>query len=588
VSGAPDHYAPPVTSPAPMSPDEFRRAGHAMIDWIADYWGGLAADASAGAQPKFPVLSRASPGDLLAQLPAGAPESGEAWDAIAADVDRLIMPGITHWQSPHFYAYFPASASFPGVLGELLSAGLGVNGMLWATSPAATELELRVVDWVARLLGLPDKFLNGAAGGSRRSGPPDARDVPSCIEPSPRDRALRQAAPAGAGAIQGTASESALIAMLAARARALWADPAPDPDSLTLYTSTQAHSSIIKAAMIAGLARSPDDRRRVRLIGTDAAYAMDPATLRDAIASDLAAGLRPFYICATVGTTSSTAIDPVRAIGEIAHRHTIWLHVDAAHAGAAAICPEFRHLLDGVDLADSLCFNPHKWLLTNFDCDLFWTSDRASLERALSITPEYLRTTASPGGTGVPPVTSGGTGVPPVSAAPAEPDPPPSAGTGATSVPPFDPVDLRDWQVPLGRRFRALKLWFVLRRYGAANLRAHVREHVRLAALFESWVRADARFELLAPRTLNLVCFRLKGPSGGDGPTTDMVNRNLLNRLNASGKIYLTHTVLPRRPHGPDGPPPSAFTLRFCVGSAATREEHVRAAWELIRAAAAG
>jgi len=531
-----------------MSPDEFRRAGHAMVDWIADYWGALGRDASAGgstsAPARFPVLSRAEPGALLAQLPAHAPEDAEPWDRIAADVDGLILPGLTHWQSPHFYAYFPAEASFPGVLGELLSAGLGVNGMLWSTSPAATELELRVLDWMAGLLGLPEKFRNDSES--------------------------------GAGCIQGTASESTLIALLAARARALAADPGLDPERLALYTSTQAHSSVIKGAMIAGLASSPDDHRRVRLIDTDAAYAMDPAALERAINRDLGAGLRPFYVCATVGTTSSTAIDPVPAIGAITRRHRLWLHVDAAHAGAAAVCPEFRHLLDGVDLADSLCFNPHKWLLTNFDCDLFWTGDKPSLLRALSITPEYLRNAAAviPGGTGVPPVFVGrwGTGS-------AE-----AADTGGTPVPPFEAPDLRDWQIPLGRRFRALKLWFVLRRYGAANLRAHIREHVRLAELFESWVRADGRFEILAPRVLNLICFRL-GPTSEvpDGPQNDARNRALLNRLNASGRMYLTHTVLHRRER--DGSSSPVFTLRLCVGSSATAEEHVRAAWGMIREA---
>ncbi len=555
-----------------MSPDEFRRAGHAMVDWIADYWSTLASDAAAPASTpaRLPVLSRAKPGELLAQLPDRAPEDAEPWDAIAADVDRLIVPGLTHWQSPHFYAYFPASASFPGVLGELLSAGLGVNGMLWATSPAATELELRVVDWMAKLLGLPEKFLNDPSDGGTGVPPVLVRRSAAAA-----DTGGTPVPPAsGAGCIQGTASESTLIALLAARARALATDPTLDADQLVLYTSTQAHSSIIKAAMVAGLASSPDDRRRVRLIETDAGLAMDPKALEAAIEFDRAAGLRPFYVCATVGTTSSTAIDPVRAIGAIAAKHRVWLHVDAAHAGAAAICPEFRHLLEGVDLADSLCFNPHKWLLTNFDCDLFWTSDRASLLAALSITPEYLRNTAVPvaGGTGAPPVTVGGCA--PGSAG--------AADTGGTPVPPPSPQpDLRDWQVPLGRRFRALKLWFVLRRYGAEHLRAHVREHVRLAAEFESWVRADPRFELLAPRTLNLVCFRLRGP---DGPETDARNRDLLNRLNAGGKLYLTHTVLERRSQGRTRAP--AFTLRLCVGSAATREQHVRTAWEMIRAAA--
>jgi aromatic-L-amino-acid decarboxylase len=491
-----------VTGPVPhMTRDEFRRAGHALIDWIADYWDRVA---------DLPVLSRVQPGDILASLPEAAPEDPEPWEAIAADVDRLIMPGITHWQSPNFFAFFPANASPPAVLGELLSAGLGVNGMLWATSPAATELETRMLDWMARLLGLPERFLSTSPGGG--------------------------------GVIQGTASESTLVAMLAARRRALQRDPAA---RLVAYTSTQAHSSVIKAAMIAGLARDSDDREHLRLIDVDDSFAMRPDLLRDAMRRDRAAGLTPFYVCATVGTTSSTAVDPLEAIGPLCAEFAgeagkVWLHVDAAHAGAACICPEFRWMLRGVEHADSLCFNPHKWLLTNFDCDLFWTADRAALTGALSITPEYLRNAASE--------------------------------RGAT--------DYRDWQVPLGRRFRALKLWFVLRRYGAAGLRAHVREHVRLAALFEDLVRTEGAnlFEIAAPRTINLVCFRLRG----DGPAADDRNRALLDRINATGRAYLTHTALP----APGGGRPRVV-LRLCVGSTWTAEEHVRAAWRLIRDEAA-
>jgi len=481
-----------------MTPEQFRAAGHAMIDWIADYWARV---------ESLPVLSRAAPGDLLAALPASPPERGEAWEAIIADVDRLIMPGITHWQSPNFFAFFPANASAPAVLGELLSAGLGVNGMLWATSPAATELETRMLDWMAELIGLPEPF--------------------------------RSTSPSGGGVIQGTASESALIAMLAARRRALNRAPGAE---LVAYTSTQAHSSIVKAAMIAGLADSPQDRRRLRLIGVDGTFAMRPDLLAEAMREDAAAGRVPFYVCATVGTTSSTAVDPVGAIGPICRERGAWLHVDAAHAGAACVCPEFRWLLDGVEHADSLCFNPHKWLLTNFDCDLFWTSDKASVVGALSITPEYLRNAASE--------------------------------AGAT--------DYRDWQIPLGRRFRALKLWFVLRHYGAEGLRAHIRQHVRLAALFESLVREEGgeHFEIPAPRTINLVCFRLRG----EGPEADERNRALLDRINATGEAYLTHTVLPPADGG-DGP--GRYTLRMAIGGTMTRERHVRRAWEVIRREAA-
>ena len=500
-----------------MSPDEFRTLGHRAVDFIVDYMRSI---------EQFPVLSQSRAGDTAAAIPSHPPEDAlTEWDEVFADLTRTILPGLTHWQSPNFFAFFPCSASGPGIIGEILSAGLNVNGMLWATSPAATELETRVLDWMAEMLDLPEAFRS--EGGT------------------------------GGGCIQGTASESTLIALLAARQRVISTfgkdgkcqSPVPpgsptgsDPH-LTLYASTQAHSSIIKAAMITGLARTPEDRTHLRLIGTNADHAMRPDLLEKAIREDLAAGRVPAYVCATVGTTSSTAVDPVMAVAQVirdtgAAKRGCWLHVDAAHSGAACICPEFRPMLDGVEFADSLCFNPHKWLLTNFDCDCFWTRDRAALVSALSISPEYLRNQATQSG---------------------------------------QVIDYRDWQIPLGRRFRALKLWLVIRHYGTEGLRAHIREHVRLAELFESWVRADSRFELAAPRTVNLVCFRLKG----DGSAADGRNRSLMDRLNASGKLYLTHTSLPDV-HGV-----SRIVLRMAIGSTATQERHVRAAWDLIRQAAA-
>jgi aromatic-L-amino-acid decarboxylase len=475
-----------------MSPADFRARGHALIDWIASYWESLQRPDTAP-----PVLSRARPGDILAQLPLHAPQQPESWDSILADFQRIILPGVTHWQSPSFFAYFPANASGPAVLGELLSAGLGVNGMLWATSPAATELETRMLDWFAELFGLPPQFLSTS--------------------------------PNGGGVIQGTASESTLIAMVAARRR-----NESRNGRLVVYASTQAHSSVIKGAMIAGIADSPDDRVGVRMIDTDAALAMDPGALARAIGDDLAADRTPLCVCATVGTTSSTAIDPIEPIGRICRQHRLWLHVDAALAGCACICPEHRHILRGVELADSLCINPHKWLLVNFDCDLLWTSDRRALTGALSITPEYLRTAASESG-----------GV----------------------------IDYRDWQIPLGRRFRALKLWMVARHYGAEGLRAYVREHIRLAELLESLVGADGRFELAAPRTLNLVCLRLRPASGETPADTDARNRRLLESANASGRLFLTHTALPG----------AGCVLRLAIGSTFTQERHVRAAWDLLR-----
>lgn len=475
-----------------MGGDEFRRAGHELVDWIADYWERLRTG-----DPSLPVLSRVKPGEVAGSLPLRAPERGEAWDAIFADVGRLIMPGVTHWQSPGFFGFFPANASGPAVLGDLLSSGLGVQGMLWATSPAATELETRVLDWMAHAIGLPGAFLSASENGG--------------------------------GVIQGTASEAALVAMVAARGR-----KGPGEGRGVVYASAQAHSSIVKGAMVAGIASGPEDRVGVRLIETDASLAMDSGALSRAIEEDVAAGRVPLLVCATVGTTSSGAVDPVRAIGEVCKGHGVWLHVDAAFAGAACVCPEFQGLLDGVELADSLCFNPHKWLLTNFDCDLMWTSDRRSLTGALSILPEYLKNAASAGG-----------GV----------------------------IDYRDWQVPLGRRFRSLKLWFVMRHYGVEGLRAHIREHVRLASLFEEWVRGDARFEVPVSRSLGLVCFRLRG----EGDDAAERNKRLLGASNGSGQIYLTHTVLP---------PPVGYVLRMAIGSTFTREEDVRRAWEVICACA--
>jgi aromatic-L-amino-acid decarboxylase len=479
-----------------MTPDQFRVLGHRMVDAVADYMTRV---------DSMPVLPACKPGDVLRQLPTGAPQAPggvEGWDAIFADVERVILPSITNWQSPNFYGFFPANSSGPAILGELLAAGLGVQGMLWLTSPACTELEMRVLDWLVDALGLPDAF----------------RHEPRHLAPGSK--------PLGGGVIQSTASDATLVSLLAARERAR-----RDGRSghLTLYTSTQAHSSVIKAAMIAGLATSPEDRTHLRLIDTDRAFAMDVAALETALRADLAAGRTPAYVCATIGTTSSTAVDPVADIAAALQRagcERTWLHVDAAHSGSALICPEFRPMSRGIEHADSFCFNPHKWLLTNFDCDCFFTRDRAALLGALSITPEYLRNAAT--------------------------------DTGA--------IDFRDWQVPLGRRFRALKLWFVIRHYGVEGLRAYIREHVRLAALFEELVRSDDRFEIVAPRTANLVCFRLKA---GDDAT-----KRLLERVNSSGRLYMTHTVLPG----------VGYTIRMAIGATTTQEPHVRAAWDIIRA----
>jgi len=467
-----------------MSAEEFRRHGRAVVDWIADYYARV---------ESLPVLSTAQPGELRARLPAAPPANGEPFEQMLADLDALILPGITHWQSPNFFAFFPANTSFPAILGELLSAGLGVQGMLWLTSPACTELETHVLDWVIDMLGLPDRFRSGGPGG---------------------------------GVIQDSASSASLCALLAARERASAGavNARGGNGRLVAYCSTQTHSSVEKAAMIAGIGRE-----NVRAIEVDENFALRPQALRAAIESDRAAGLAPFFVCATVGTTSSTAIDPVPAISAICAKHGLWLHVDAAMAGTAALCPEFRDIQAGLDRADSYCFNPHKWMFTNFDCDCFYVADRQALLNALSILPEYLRNQA----------------------------------TEAGAV-----IDYRDWQVPLGRRFRALKLWFVIRWYGVEGLRHHVRRHVALAQELKGWIEADPDFELAAPAPLNLVCFRHRGG--------DRFNERLLERLNASGALYLTHTRLADR-----------YTLRLCVGQTHTEARHVHAAWERIRATAA-
>jgi aromatic-L-amino-acid decarboxylase len=467
-----------------MTPDEFRRHGHAVVDWIADYYTRI---------ESFPVLSRAEPGQVRASLPADPPAQGEPFPALLADIEELILPGVTHWQSPNFYAYFPSNASGPAILGDLLSSGLGVQGMLWATSPACTELETHVLDWLVHMLDLPQKFLSTSSGG---------------------------------GVIQDTASSASLCALLAARERATnFASNARGCDGkLVAYTSSQAHSSLEKGAQIAGIGRE-----HLRPIEVDENFALRPEALARQIEQDRRAGLIPFFVCATVGTTSSNAIDPVPEIGRICRENKLWLHVDAAMSGTAALCPELRHIHAGLEFADSYCFNPHKWMFTNFDCDCFYVADRKMLIQTLSVLPEYLRNKATE--------------------------------TGAV-------IDYRDWQIPLGRRFRSLKLWFVIRHYGVEGLQHHIRQHVELAQIFAQWVKQDDRFELAAPVPLNLVCFRHKGG--------DEMTQHLMDRLNRSGDLYLTHTRLNHR-----------LTLRLCVGQTNTTAQHVERAWKRIQEEAA-
>ena len=462
-----------------MPLEDFRRHGKEIIDWIADYYEHV---------ERYPVLSRAKPGDIGASLEDAAPVQGEDFAAILQDVEDKILPGITHWQSPQFHGYFPANTSGPAILGDLLSSGLGVQGMLWSTSPACTEVETRVLDWLADLLELPEAYRSTGSGG---------------------------------GVIQDTASSAILCALIAARERdsGLRTNREGCKGMQVAYCSTQTHSSLEKAMGIAGLGRA-----NLRQIEVDERFAMDADELAARVKTDKAAGLRPIFACATLGTTSTTALDPIAAIGRICAAEGMWFHVDAAMSGTAVICPEYRYLHDGVEYADSYCFNPHKWMFTNFDCSCFWVADRAALINALSILPEYLLNEATE--------------------------------SGAV-------IDYRDWQVPLGRRFRALKLWFVLRYYGVEGLQYHVRRHIELSRQLVEWIKSDEHFEIVAPAPFNLVCFRHRG--------SDDLNRRIMDEINKTGEMFLTHTKLNDR-----------FVIRICIGQTRTELEHVEQAWNLI------
>ena len=457
-----------------MTPDEFRRYGYQAIDWIADYL----------AHPeRYPVLAPVKPGQLTDALPAHGPEAGEPMEAILADFDRLVVPAITHWNHPGFMAYFANTGSQPGILGEVLAAALNVNGMLWRSAPAATELEQVTLRWLREWTGLPPDWF---------------------------------------GIIYDTASLSSMHAIAAAR-------EAADPHSrtrgtspgLVVYASAQAHSSIEKGAIAVGIGQD-----HVRKIPVDAEFRMRPDALADSIRRDLAEGLRPCCVCATVGTTSTTSVDPVPEIADIAEQHGLWLHVDAAYAGSLMVAPEFRWAFAGCHRADSLVTNPHKWLLTPTDCSVFYTRRPDVLRAAFSLVPEYLRTADDPRA-----------------------------------------VNFMDYGVPLGRRFRALKLWFIMRYYGREGLANILRAHVALAQELAAQVDADPRFERTAPTPFSVVCFRLKG--------TDEQNKQIEERVNATGEVFISGTVLRGR-----------YTLRIAIGNQATQRRHVQRAWELICEAA--
>lgn len=470
-----------------MNNTEFREWAHRLADRMADYYENI---------EEYPVKSTVKPGDILAQLPAAPPAESEDMTRIMSDFESIIMPGITHWQSPNFFAYFPANGSYPSILAEMLTAALGTQCMVWDTSPAAAELEERVMDWLKSMTGLPADW---------------------------------------SGVIQDTASTSTLVAILSARERITTYDINDagfnGNEKLRVYCSSEAHSSVEKAVKIAGIGR-----KNLVKIATDEQYRMNPALLRKAISDDLAAGYTPLCVVAALGTTGCTAVDPLKAIADICEENNIWLHVDAAYAGTALLLPEYRWIIEGIEKADSFVFNPHKWMFTNFDSSAYFVKDKEALIRTFEILPEYLKT----------------------------------ASRGLVN-------DYRDWGIQLGRRFRALKLWFVIRSYGVTQLQEKIREHIRLAQWLEQQVIAHPDFELLAPVPLSVVCFRYKPASFTGHENMNPINEELLRELNNTGKIFLTHTKLNGQ-----------YTIRMSIAGTLTGQEHVEKAWELIRETAIG
>jgi aromatic-L-amino-acid/L-tryptophan decarboxylase len=465
-----------------MTPEEFRAAGHRLIDWIADYRERAAA---------FPVMAQAEPGAVKAQLPGSPPEEPEAFDAILRDLDRIVVPGLSHWQHPRFFGYFPSNGLLASVLGDYVSTGLGVLGLSWQSSPALTELEEVVVDWLRQMTGL---------------------------------------SPEWSGVIADTASTSTLIALICAREKTTSYSLArggfqSEAQPLIVYTSQHAHSSVDKAALLAGFGR-----QNIRHVPYDAAYAMRLDALEDAIRTDVRAGATPCAIVATVGTTTTTAFDPVEGMAGMARTHGLWLHVDAAMAGSAMILPECRHQWHGIDQADSLVINPHKWLGAAFDCSVYYVRDPEHLVRVMSTNPSYLQ----------------------------------SAADGRVK-------NLRDWGIPLGRRFRALKLWFLIREQGAAKLRARLRRDLANAKWLEDAIRAAPAWRVLAPVPLQTLCVRHE-PPGLDGAELDRHTLSWLDRMNRSGAAYLTPAQLDGR-----------WMVRVSVGAETTEREHVEALWQAMR-----
>ncbi len=459
----------------------FRRNAHELVDWMADYLYGM---------EKYPVKPAIRPGDIKQLLPQAAPVRGESFTEIFNDFQRIIIPGMTHWQHPQFFAYFPTGASEPSILAEMLTATLGAQCMIWQTSPAAEELEERMMEWLQEMMGLPRHFT---------------------------------------GVIQDSSSSSTLVAMLTARERKTNFDVNKrgfaQPDKFRIYTSTQTHSSVDKAVKIAGF--GINNLVKV-VVGAD--FSMDSEALENAIQQDIASGYVPLCVVSTIGTTSSTAIDPVEKIGGICKKYGCWHHIDASYAGTALVLPEMRWMSKGIELADSYVFNPHKWMFTNFDCSAYFVADKEALIKTFSILPEYLKT-------------------------------------------PEDQLvnNYRDWGIPLGRRFRALKLWFVIRTYGLSGLQEKIREHLAFADWLKNRIAEHPSFELMAPVVLNLICFRWKPAGIAEDAELDRLNQKLLERLNAGGKILLTQTRLNDR-----------YVIRFVAGQTHTRLEHVMKGWQII------
>jgi aromatic-L-amino-acid decarboxylase len=471
-----------------IAPERFVEYGKRLVEWVGEYL----------AHPeRFPVVSRARPGEIAAALPASPPRVGESLDDIIADFERVIVPGITHWNHPGFFAYFSISASVPGILAELLTAALNVNAMLWKTSPAATELEDRALDWLRQMLGIDGDW---------------------------------------SGHINDTASISTMLALAAARevadlgVRDLGMAGRSDLPVLRVYCSEHAHSSVDKAAITLGIGHE-----NVVHVASDSEFRMRPDALREAMRADVARGMRPLAVVATVGTTSTTSVDPVREIAAVAATASAarpWLHIDAAYGGTAAIVPEMRHVLDGAELADSIVVNPHKWLFTPIDCSVLYVKQPEILRRAFSLVPEYLVTREQ-----------------------------------------SEVVNLMDYGVQLGRRFRALKLWMVIRAFGEEGLASRIRHHCELAREFAGWVRDEPDWVLMAPVPFSLVCFRC-APSGTSEAEREMLNARILERVNTSGRVFLSHTKLN-----------GIYTLRLAIGNIRTERRHVADAWALLREA---